>query len=116
MTDIDYPTYASLGDLTDEDVILSEDFTTLSGRLIRIRGLSRVEVLKLRKVEVDFEATMLSYIMVAPGLNTTSALAWMTKAPAGEIEEVIERGHLLSGLNGDAGKAAYKSLRSESGA
>jgi len=112
----DESAYASVTDLTDKDAIVSEDFETITGRKIRVRGLSRTEHLKLRTQEVDFEAHTLSACLVIPAMTVKQAKAWMDKAPAGEITGVTSKISELSALDENAGKAAYKSIRGESGA
>ena len=107
--------YASVNDLTDGNVIAREDFETMTGRKIELRGLSRAEVIRLRRLEpsTDFEALMLVMGVSRPALSIENAKAWQGKAPAGEIEEVTDTIYKLSGLGPDAGKAAYKSVRGE---
>lgn len=106
--------YASAEDLTDAEVIASDDFETMTGRKIRLRGLSRTEALKLRKIDVDFEPNMIMAGLAVPTMNVKQVKAWQAKAPAGELEEVMDKISELSGLGPDAGKAAYKSIRGES--
>jgi hypothetical protein len=111
--------YASKENLTSDEVLAEDDFETMTGRLIRLKGLSRTAVLKLRKENPpDFEARTISAGLVAPGPEMTpkEVKAWQDKAPAGELDQVMDKITELSGLGPDAGKAAYKSVRDESGA
>src|SRR5262245_22072190 len=104
--------YATAEDLTNSEVIVSEDFETMTGRKIRIRGLSRAQVLVLRQMDASvFEAHMLVAAIAAPKLTVAQAQAWMENAPGGEIEEVNAKISRLSGMDDDAGKQAYKSVR-----
>jgi hypothetical protein len=112
-------TYASKEDLTEDAVLAEDDFETMTGRKIRLRGLSRTAVLRLRKENpTDFEARTIAAGMVEPGpvLTAKEVKAWQDKAPAGELDQVMDKITELSGLGPDAGKAAYKSVRDEPGA
>lgn len=110
--------YSGLGDLTGGPSVLEEDMETMRGAKIRVRGLTRTQVLELRKLSdsKDFEPQMLAYGVVEPKLTKGHAVQWLDSAPAGELDSVVERIYDLSGLGEDAGKAAYKSVRGKPGA
>lgn len=109
----DTTVYASADDLA-QDTILTEEFETLTGRKVLLRGLSRTDVLRLRKLDGDSDAHTLVKGVTAPALTLEQAKTWMDNSPAGETDEVAGRILALSGLGPDAGKDAYKSVRGES--
>jgi hypothetical protein len=105
--------YGDFAALSTSGALAEDDLVTLRGVKIRLRGLTRAQVMQLRKV-VDkpiYEPTVLSYGLVTPELDTSQTSEWHRTAPAGEIEEVIDQIFNLSGMGEDAGKAAYKSVR-----
>lgn len=90
------------------------------GVTVRVRGLSRVEVLAMRKATDNentldgprvlvLERKMLAAGMVDPELTEAEAGRWQAASAAGELEPVVNKIQELSGLLEDSGKAAYKS-------
>lgn len=105
--------YGDVSALLSSGTVAEEDMETLRGIKVRVRGLTRAQVMQLRKV-VDkpiYEPTVLAYGLVYPEMDTSQTAEWSRTAPAGEIEEVVEKIFDLSGMGSDAGKAAYKSVR-----
>lgn len=105
--------YGTVNALLSSGAVAEQDLETMRGVWVRVRGLTRAQVMELRKV-VDkpiYEPTVLAYGLVSPELDTSQAAEWSRTAPAGEIEEVIDMIFDLSGMGSDAGKAAYKSVR-----
>lgn len=103
----DFKAIMSSGDLAEEDLV------TVRGVKIRVRGLTRLQVMQLRKI-VDkpvYEPTVLHFGLVRPEMDTSQATEWSKAAPAGEIEQVIDKIFNLSAMGDDAGKDAYKSVR-----
>ncbi len=92
---------------------------------VRVRGLSRAEVLMVRKATDDagvdgpraltLERKMLALAMVDPKLTEAEVGQWQHAAGVGEINVVSEKVQELSGMLEGSAKAAYKSVRGESG-
>lgn len=94
--------------------LLDEPFELLSGDEIRVRGLSRTEVLELRKLPGDeFEPALLALGVVEPTLTSEEVREWQDASPAQEIELVFRKISDLSGMGVNSPKEAYKSLRQE---
>lgn len=85
---------------------------------VRVRGLSRYEVLlaqkELPKGVLAMERVMLRFGMVDPPMSEDDVTAWQKASPAGELEPVTRRIQSLSGMGDGADKAQYKSVPSES--
>jgi hypothetical protein len=84
-----------------------------------LRGLSRGEVLEYRSREgtsvKEDEQYLLSLCMVDPELTEDEVGQWQVGATHDEFNNVVDTMRFLSGLMDDAAKAAYKSVRDESG-
>ena len=97
--------------------IETEDFELPSGLVVTLRGLTGFEVHLMRKMAGEngemADAVALSMGLVDPVLSKDEALRWMKNRPAGESTAATGRIRDLSGLNDDAPKEAYKSLRGE---
>lgn len=103
-----------------------EDDVEVSGLgKVRVRGLSRKEVMKVRKAadredtidgnrQLAIEQHMLARAMVSPRMTEAQIAAWQDAGGAGEIEPVAQKVQELSGLLEDSQKAAYKSVRGRS--
>lgn len=95
--------------------IETEDFELPSGLVVRLRGLTGYEVHLMRKSAGEdselLDAMALSMGLVEPSLTKEDAIRWMKSRPAGEPMDAIGRIKELSGLNENAPKEAYKSLR-----
>lgn len=82
---------------------------------VRMRGLSRAEVLELRSLEGGVAATdrrMLSLALVDPPVTEDDVATWQQNSNPGEIEALTLAIADLSGMGDGAAKAAYKSVRS----
>ncbi|HEY9418034.1 MAG TPA: hypothetical protein VIQ30_25015 [Pseudonocardia sp.] len=88
---------------------------------VRVRGLSRVEVLAVRKAtdteQMDgpralvLERKMLAAAMVDPELSEAEVGQWQQASVAGELEPVVRKVQELSGMLDDAPKVAVKTFR-----
>lgn len=86
---------------------------------VRVRALSRAEVLAVRKATDDehmdgprvltLERKLLAAAMVDPVMTEAQVGEWQRIAPAGELQPVVRKIQELSGMLEDAAKAAYKS-------
>lgn len=94
---------------------------------VRVRGLTRTEVLSVRKAAdnagpVDgprvlvLERKLLSAGMVEPKLSEDDIRAWQNVAPAGQMEPITEKIQELSGLSEGSEKAAFQGVREPTGA
>jgi hypothetical protein len=96
---------------------LPEDDVDLPGiGTIRVRGLSRAEVMVMRKATdtadnldgprvLVLERKMIAAAMVDPELTEAEVGQWQTAATAGELEPVTDRIQELSGMVEGAGKS-----------
>lgn len=86
---------------------LPEDDVPLPGvGTVRVRGLSRAEVLTAREESTSgFEVRMLALGMVDPQLTEAEAARWQKAAPAGELKPVTEAILALSGMGQGADKS-----------
>jgi hypothetical protein len=93
---------------------------------VRVRALSRAEVLLVRKAtdnadSIDgpralvLERKMLATALLDPVLSESEVGEWQKVSAAGELEVVSRRIQELSGMLEDSAKAAYKSVPGESG-
>lgn len=81
---------------------------------VRVRALSRAEVLKVKDKPLDesrMERMLLSYALIEPELTEAEIGEWQAASEAGEIEAVCKEVMELSGLGVDSAKEAYKSVR-----
>jgi len=94
---------------------LPESDVEISGvGTVRVRGLSRWEVLAVRATNTDSgrEQSILALAMVDPAMSEAQAADWLRCAPAGEIEPVTDKIAELSGLAPKAAKEAVKEFLS----
>lgn len=94
---------------------------------VRVRGLSRVEVMSIRtaadndpatldgKRAVVLERKMVALAMVDPKLSETEVARWQDAAPAGELEPVTDKISELSGLSEGASKSGVPTARERPG-
>jgi hypothetical protein len=90
---------------------------------VRVRGLSRAEVMAIRsevKDEADaikrvaaIERKMLALALVDPELSEAEVGKWQKASTAGEMEPVTDMVQVLSGTVEGAEKAAYKEMESD---
>ncbi|MDG4762428.1 hypothetical protein [Micromonospora sp. WMMD710] len=79
---------------------------------VRVRGLTRAEVLEIGKGVNDgksMEPYSLSLAMVDPQLTEDEVRQWVRVATFGELEQLNHVINELSGIAGRADKEAYKS-------
>lgn len=86
---------------------------------VRVRALTRAELLQAGRLESKGPAAMERYTlacgMVDPAMTQDDVAAWQQASPANEMNAVSERINELSGISAGAAKEAYKSLRDEPG-
>lgn len=87
---------------------------------VKIRALSRAEVLAFRKLKVDdvahMERVLLATSLVEPVLTEDEVKQWQDASPAGELEPVTQAINALSGLDSAAAKEAVQRFRGRPGA
>lgn len=104
---------------------LAEADVTIPGvGIVRVRALSRAEVLLVRKAtdlagDVDgpralvLERKMVAAAMVDPVLTESEVGRWQAASAAGELEPVSEAIQRLSGMLPTAAKEAYRDLEAD---
>jgi hypothetical protein len=91
---------------------------------VRVRALSRAEVLMVRKAtdlagDVDgpralvLERKMVATAMVDPVLSESEVARWQRASAAGELEPVTDAIQRLSGMLPTAAKEAYRELEAD---
>ena len=86
---------------------------------IRVRGLSRAEVMGARAVKdgpgkaLAIERKILSLALVDPEMTEAEVGQWQKASTAGEMEPVTEKVGELSGMTEDAAKDAYKEFEAD---
>lgn len=106
--------YASVDDLLADDPEgpETEDVTLDNGMVVKVRGMTRMELMLSRKEADDVaevERRMLSYCLVEPRMTIQQLEAWQRKSKPmlmAPITEVIRR---LSGLGEGAQKSSVDS-------
>lgn len=105
--------------IADKATLFAQRFTTEDVEIpgvgtVRVRCLSREEVLVIRGVELPYaemERKLLAAAMIEPTITEEEALQWQRASPAGELEPITKVIMRLSGLEADAAKAAVKRFR-----
>lgn len=83
---------------------------------IRIRALSRAEVMGCRNVKAGpgqaeaIERKMLALALVDPELTEAEVGRWQKASPAGELEPVTDKIAEMSGMKDESAKDAYKEM------
>jgi hypothetical protein len=97
-----------------EDFVVLED----TGVKVRVRGLSRHEVLHVQaqKSVAEVEQVTLSLGLIEPRLTVEQVKAWQKSSVGGEMEPVTKRIGELSGMAKGARKKAIKELLDDPGA
>lgn len=110
--------YASLDDLTAETADDgAEDFTLSSGKVVRLRGLTRAEHLWIGKGTEDpaeIEARMLSKALLKPAMTVEQAKAWQRSGQSRSVSEITDKIRELSGFGEGASKSDLRGVRDES--
>ncbi len=88
------------------------DVTLVTGGMVRVRGLSRAEMVELSRAEAkDHEMQVVHAALVQPeGMSLGDVKAWFKAAPSRELTMVYDKVLDLSGHSSDNGQAAYKSV------
>lgn len=86
---------------------LDEDDVKIPGvGTVRVRGLSRAEVLKIQRLgKKDAEAHTMALGLVDPQMTFEEVQQWAAASPAGEMEPVSRRIAELSGIVAGADKS-----------
>ncbi|MEH1013048.1 hypothetical protein V6U90_08045 [Micromonospora sp. CPCC 206060] len=94
---------------------LPEDDVEIPGvGTVRVRGLSRAEVLKVQRLgKAERDAHMIALGMVDPPMPVTDVQRWAEASPAGEMEAVSRRIGELSGVLEGAQKSGLRDVRDE---
>lgn len=108
--------YATLDDLLRPNdpapSTREEDYEMDSGLVVRIRPLTRAEVLKINGMKgldtAARESHYLSRALVEPRMTPDNVAAWQARGLAGDIGELVERVQHISGLDPKGEKAAAK--------
>lgn len=106
--------------------LVEEAEVDIPGRgTVRVRGLTRVEVLSVRKATDDehldgpriltLERKMLALALVDPKLSEAEVGRWQSVAAAGELDPVSTKVQELSGLLEGAPKSGVPAVGSEPG-
>lgn len=112
--------YASLDDLVNVGVDNTEDVEVTPGVIVKVRGLTRYELL-LNAKGVDGDGAMIERrnlvtCMVEPKLSLQQAEKWQKSSMPGVIGKVTDAIRRLSGLGADAPKSSVPANGDESGA
>lgn len=113
---MDSQKYATFEELTAEGQLEGEDYTIeQTGQVVRIRALSRGEVLMAQRLQDEgvaaMEAKMLSFAMVEPRMTVAKAKRWQDTTPAGRLEGLTRRVRDISGMGLLAEREAYERFR-----
>ena len=97
-----------------EDYVVLED----TGVKVRVRGLSRHEVLHVQaqKSVAEVEQMTLALGLIEPRMTIPQVKAWQKASVGGEMEPVTARIGELSGMSNGARKQAIKELLDDPGA
>jgi len=114
--------YASAEELTSQRAG-EEDFTLPSGKLVRVRGLSRGEVFMMQKSKADggikteaaWERRMVHLALLQPALTEEQVGEWQQGPAGGDLEELGEKIRDLSKLGQGAEKSGVQGTGDESG-
>lgn len=102
--------YASYEDIIEKAVNDNEeDFTTSTGLLVRVRGLTRAEHLwssNANDDRLELEARVISKGMVEPKLSREQVKNWQAKGNSKSVSEISEKIGNLSGFFEGADKSS----------
>lgn len=108
------PRYASLADLTAPaapPASREEDFELESGLSVRIRPLTRMEVMVIGKRDLPTdkkEAAYMAKALVLPAMTEEDVKKWQVNSSAGDMQELVERVQEISGMSKKGAKASAK--------
>jgi len=110
-------TYASFDDLMAVSAVdQSQEWALPSGKLVRIRPLTRAEHLWIGKGSEDgeeIEARMISKALVEPPLTFEQAKKWQKSAASADVSAITDKIRDLSGFGQGADKSGLREVRSE---
>jgi hypothetical protein len=109
---------ALLAPRTDHPHGQDEDDVTVDRMgVVKVRGLSRDEVLGIQKAKttLELERKAIALGLVDPTMTEAEVGQWQRVSRGGEMEPVIDRIRELSGLSDDAEKQAMTQFRDEPG-
>lgn len=92
----------------------AEDYEIPGVGVVRLRALSRAEVLAMRDKElpiVEMDRKLIAAAMVDPTMTEDQVRQWQEACMAGELEPITEAIMRLSGLELGAAKEAMKRFR-----
>ena len=107
--------YATVEELTaPQDMPEDDVFLPVSGRWVRVRGLTRAEAHKMNKIEGahETERFALARGLVIPKLNEPQVEAWLNAALAGDLNPAAEMIQTLSGMDDGSEKQAVRDFES----
>jgi len=102
------PEYASIDDLTTPVVAMTEDVTLADGRKVKVRGLTRFELIMNGKGTEDplvIEQRNVATCMVQPKMTPDAVRKWQKGSVPGDLARVTLAIRNLSGLAEGAGKS-----------
>lgn len=106
--EVDGGGYASVADLTADQLSDHWEDVPYAGKLVRVRGMSRFEMMLSRKDTNDageIERRMLSYCLVEPKITIKQAEAWQKSTDPMAVVPVTEAIRRLSKLGEGADKS-----------
>ena len=107
--------YATIEELTAPAEMPEDDvYLPVSGRWVRVRGLTRAEAHRMNKIDGahETERFALARGLVAPKMNEAQVEAWLNAALAGDLNPAAEMIQTLSGMADDADKQAVRDFES----
>jgi hypothetical protein len=115
--------YATADELADQPTPDEDDVKLASGKLVRVRALSRAEVLVMQTLkakgildtEDKWERHMLARAIVNPSMTVEQIAGWQQERAGGDLEDVTRKISDLSGLTEGADKSGVPDAGPESG-
>jgi hypothetical protein len=112
---VDYATTDALF----QEALAEADVIVPGKGLVRVRALTRSEVLRLQQVKDGPERTavierkMVALAMLRPTMTEREVARWQQASPAGEMDVVTKRINQLSGIDDGAAKEAYREFETD---
>lgn len=100
--------YASIEDLTTAAAVETRDVELPGGKVVKVRGMTRMEMMLTRKNDAPFEVVeqrMLAFCMVEPRMTVGQAAAWQKATGPMVLTPVTNAIRELSGLGEGADKS-----------